>query len=263
MKSVNSGQCSRWLGIGSVYFDIMKLLALDCSTELCSVALYENSRGGEVGTGSVLAGDSVVAAREHTQRLLPMVQQILAATATGLSDLDGIAFGRGPGSFTGLRIALGAVQGLAFGADVPVIPVSTLAVLAQTAIDSGVVETAGEAKIVSAIDARMDEIYWAIYERKGRLVELIGEEYLTAPDGVAARAVGDHEGSATGVGSGWRYARQIPNSESMQQVFPCCQPDAGSLARLAEKVFVDGEAVSADEALPCYLRDEVAWQKVK
>lgn len=238
----------------------MKLLALDCSTELCSVALYENSGDAEAGTGAILAEESLLAARAHTQRLLPMVESVLAAGQCRLGDLDGIGFGRGPGSFTGLRIALGAVQGMAFGADLPVMPVSTLAVLAQTAVDNQIPEVGSETTVISALDARMDEIYWAVYGCDGRLVELRGDEHLTAPRGMTTALLG---ANGIGVGSGWDYADQIPAAGDMGTLLPGCQPMAGSLARLADRVLRNGLAVSANQALPTYLRDEVAWRKVK
>src|SRR5690606_23380921 len=128
-------------------------LALDSSTEACSVALID---------GDVLCERYIDAPREHTLHLLPMVDAVLAGRGLRLRDLHAVAFARGPGSFTGLRICLGLVQGLAFGAQLPVIPVSTLAALAQT-----VAQQQPGAFILSAIDARMDEVYWGLFRVNG------------------------------------------------------------------------------------------------
>src|SRR5690606_10081736 len=129
------------------------ILALDSATDACSVALY---RDGEVTSLFELA------AKSHTQRLLPMVDELLQSADCTLKDLDAIAFGRGPGSFTGLRICLGIVQGLAFGANLPVIPVSTLAAMASGFWREPAQYSALPLPLLVALDARMDEIYWAV-----------------------------------------------------------------------------------------------------
>src|SRR5690606_35013648 len=137
------------------------ILALDSATDACSVALY---RDGEVTALFELA------AKSHSRRLLPMVDELLQNAGCSLKDLDAIAFGRGPGSFTGLRICLGVVQGLAFGANLPVIPVSTLAAMASGYLR----ECAGSGlppPLLVALDARMEEIYWAIFEADEKCVE--------------------------------------------------------------------------------------------
>ncbi len=125
------------------------LLALDTATEACSVALLHDGR--------VLSHYEVIP-RMHAQRLLPMIKDLLAEAGVALSAVDGIAFGRGPGAFTGVRIAIGVVQGLAFALERPVLPVSTLAVLAQRAL-----REQGAQQVAAAIDARMDEVYWGCY----------------------------------------------------------------------------------------------------
>jgi tRNA threonylcarbamoyladenosine biosynthesis protein TsaB len=122
------------------------LLALDTATEACSVAVLHDGR---------VHSHYEVIPRLHAQRLLPMIKQIMAEAGAPLSAIDAIAFGRGPGAFTGVRIAIGVVQGLAFGLDRPVLPVSNLAVLAQ-----GAYRLHGARQVAAAIDARMDEVYW-------------------------------------------------------------------------------------------------------
>ena len=237
----------------------MKLLALDCSTEACSVALYNNAAATSPGAGEVVAEQFQLAAREHTRRLLPMVEQVLAEGGIGLSQLDAIAFGRGPGSFTGLRIALGAVQGLAFGADLPVVPVSSLAGLAQTAVDARDWDAQGETGLVAAIDARMDEVYWAQFTVEEGLVVLQGEEQLSPPEALLQSPLLPRE--LIGVGSGWQYADRIPLASQMAAIEGECLPRAGAIVRLAEREFHSGNTCPAEHALPTYLRDEVAWQK--
>ncbi len=229
----------------------MKLLALDCSTEACSVALLESDSGR-----LELTEKSEPAARQHTQRLLPLLDELLAETGTVLSQVDGIAFGRGPGSFTGLRICLGAVQGLAFGVDVPVVPVSTLAALAQTAVNEG----SDSPIILSTLDARMDEIYWGVYKAKQGGVELIEAERLTSPEQLLDRHSLDL-GTVVAVGSGYHYKDRISASHHLQAWHGDMLPSAKAVAQLAHRDFQRGNTCMADEALPTYLRDEVAWQK--
>ena len=137
----------------------MKILALDTSTEACSAALLIDSQ---------ISQRYEVAPREHGALILPMIERLLVDAGVVLSQLDALAFGRGPGAFVGVRIATGVAQGIAFAADLPVVPVSSLAALAQS------VE---HANVYSAIDARMDEVYWAAYRKNNEgVVELLGEE---------------------------------------------------------------------------------------
>ncbi|ARN75366.1 tRNA (adenosine(37)-N6)-threonylcarbamoyltransferase complex dimerization subunit type 1 TsaB [Oceanicoccus sagamiensis] len=228
----------------------MKLLALDCSTEACSVALLDTSAGIE------LVEKTEPAARQHTQRLLPLVDDLLTETGVSLAQLDAIAFGRGPGSFTGLRICLGAVQGLAFGADVPVVPVSTLAALAQTAVNAG----HSSPTILSTLDARMDEIYWALYRVQEQGVELLGQERLSAPEQLLDRHSADL-GATIAVGSGYHYRDRIAVASQFKLWDGALLPSAAAIAQLAQRDYLQGKTCQADEALPTYLRDEVAWQK--
>ena len=129
----------------------MRILAIDTATEACSAALWND------GT---LSAHFEICPREHTQRILPLVQEVLTESGTTLSELDALAFGRGPGSFTGVRIGIGIAQGLALGAELPMIGVSTLATMAQ-----GAWRKTGATRVLAAIDARMGEVYWAEYQR--------------------------------------------------------------------------------------------------
>ncbi len=238
----------------------MKLLAIDCSTEACSVALYGSQPNSKNKSGQTIAHNHELAARQHTQRLLPMVDQLLANTEISLNQLDAIAFGRGPGSFTGLRICLGAVQGLAFGAELPVIPISSLAALAQTAVNELPELRSDSIAILSAIDARMDEVYWGTYKQHQGLVSLVDDEHLSAPEQLYCPVDGTVKEIA-GVGSGWNYAERIPGTRELSRFYPEVLPMAVGVAQLAYGELSAGNVLRADQAVPCYLRDEVAWQK--
>jgi tRNA threonylcarbamoyladenosine biosynthesis protein TsaB len=224
-----------------------RLLAIDTSTEACSVALLTPERTLE---------RFLDAPREHVQRLLPMVDEVLTENHIALRDLDAIAFGRGPGSFTGLRICLGVVQGLAFGADLPVIPVSTLAALAQSAVDASV---APGTYLCSAIDARMDEIYcgWFRLGDAG-LVVAVNEECVCAPELMPEFDTG--AAPCIGVGSGWRYAERM-RVQSIADIRVTQLPHAAAIAALALPLWESGAHMSADAAQPTYLRNDVAWAK--
>jgi tRNA threonylcarbamoyladenosine biosynthesis protein TsaB len=221
------------------------LLALDTATEACSVALLHD--------GKVLSHYEVIP-RLHAQRLLPMIKTLLAEAGIGLSALDAIAFGRGPGAFTGVRIAIGVVQGLAFGLDRPVLPVSNLAVLAQRAF-----REQGAQQVAAAIDARMDEVYWGCYRQAAGEMQLLGAEAVLPPEQAAlpAGASGDWFGS----GTGWAYAERI----AVQLIGhdATLLPHAQDLLTLATFAWQRGEAIVADQAQPVYLRDKVATPKAR
>jgi len=220
------------------------LLALDTATEACSVALLHEGR--------VLSHYEVIP-RLHAQRLLPMIQELLAEAGVALSALDAIAFGRGPGAFTGVRIAVGVVQGLAFALERPVLPISNLAVLAQRAQ-----REYGASQVAAAIDARMDEVYWGCYRLEQGEMRLAGLEAVLPPEqaSLPRDAAGDWFGAGTGWGS---YGARIPVAVSGQD--PAMLPHAQDLLSLAGFAWARGEAVAADQAQPVYLRDKVATPK--
>lgn len=219
------------------------LLALDTATEACSVALLHD--------GKVLSHYEVIP-RLHAQRLLPMVQTLLGEAGVGLSAVDAIAFGRGPGAFTGVRIAIGVVQGLAFALQRPVLPVSTLATIAQRAWHEQ-----GTTQVAAAIDARMDEVYWGCYREQSGEMRLVGSEAVLPPEqAVLPRAA---DGDWFGAGTGWGYAERIP--VAVQGCDAALLPHAEDLLRLAAFAWQRGEALEADQAQPVYLRDNVATPK--
>lgn len=239
----------------------MKILALDCSSEACSVALLSDTAAASPEIHSLFE----LAPRQHTQRLLPLVEQLLAEHETSITQLDAIAFGRGPGSFTGLRICLGAVQGLAYGADLPVLPVSTLAAQAQHYISSTAGMSDYSGLLVSTLDARMDEIYWGVYQLQGSTVQSLGNERLTAPEQLSLSDSGAEASQQLSasmiIGSGLNYAPRIPHIDQFTAQHAEALPTASGVAKLAHIDFLQGRSCRADQALPVYLRDEVAWQK--
>jgi tRNA threonylcarbamoyladenosine biosynthesis protein TsaB len=217
----------------------VNLLALDTSTEYLSLALM---KGDETFTFDINAGQM------HSQIILPQLQALLDAAAIQLKDLQGITFGAGPGSFTGVRIAAGVVQGLGFGANLPVVSICTLLALA---------EASGAEKVIACLDARMGEVYHAAYERVAGEWHVVIEAGLYKPEAVPAI-----EGFGwTGAGSGWQtYAEKLCAVYAAQllAVQPQLLPTASALLRLAQPVLMKGEANPASEAMPIYIRNRVA-----
>jgi tRNA threonylcarbamoyladenosine biosynthesis protein TsaB len=215
-----------------------KLLAIDTATEACSAALWVD--------GTVYAQDAQ-APNRHSELLLPMIEDVLARGAITLDQLDAVAWGRGPGAFTGLRIGAAIVQGMAFGCDIPVISVSSLHALAQRHKVS---------QVLVAIDARMEQVYWACYRREGGHMTRIGNERLTSPQGIVA----PHGGRWLAVGSGWdRYLAEMKavlSGVPVCHIVDCC-PHAEQVAEIAARVYSRGGSVPADLAQPCYLRNRV------
>lgn len=230
------------------------ILAIDTSTQACSVALISDDRQVE---------QFELIPRLHARKLLPMVTSLLSDADLELNDLDAIAFGRGPGSFTGLRIAAGVVQGLAFGANLPVIPVSTLAALAQ-----GIYREKNRQTIIPVLDARMNEIYWGCYEVRDGLVEPLSEEQLTQPVQLDPQLVVSNPDRVdgltwTGVGEGWRLAEHFPDAlrAIVTTTYQDFYPHAMDIAKLAVRDFRQGLAVKAEQACPVYMRGKSAWRK--
>lgn len=223
----------------------MKILALDAATEACSAALYHD---GEVEQRYV------VAPREHARLLLPMTQALLDCAGWRLQQLDAIAFGRGPGAFTGLRIAAGITQGLAFAADLPVVAVSDLAALA-----AGATRACGAQRILALADARMGEVYWCPFDATGadQAPIALAEERVQAPGLVQL----EDDGSAwMPAGNGWRaYPTELQTLAARLAGAPVIvHPAAEDIARLAVSKLNRGELLAPEQALPCYVRDQVA-----
>jgi tRNA threonylcarbamoyladenosine biosynthesis protein TsaB len=217
----------------------VNILALDTSTEYCSAAVW---RDGVVAERDVHAGQS------HSELLLDMVDAVLGESGTTLADLDAIAWGEGPGTFTGLRIGCGVVQGLAFAAQRPVVGIGTLLALAVAS---------GAERAVCCVDARMQQVYHAAYAREGGRWRTVHEPALYSPEQVP-----EVEGEGwTGCGSGfiaYRDALARRYGARLASVLPDAHPTARCIAELAAAACRDGHAVAAEDAAPVYIRDKVA-----
>lgn len=222
----------------------MKLLAIDTSTEACSVAL---SVDGEIRERYE------VAPRRHTELVLPWADALLAEAGLAKTQLDAIAVARGPGAFTGVRLAVAIVQGMALALDLPVIPVSTLAALALRAPDGN-----DDAHILSAIDARMGEVYLGAFVRDdAALLRAIGDEWMAVP----AQANLPAGNAWVGVGTGFAAAEGALKQalgETLVQCDAAALPHAADVARLAALAWSRGEAIAPDALEPAYLRNKVA-----
>ena len=221
----------------------MKILAIETATEACSAALDINDS---------CSHRFEIAPRRHTELILPMIDELLREADIQISDLDAIAFGQGPGAFTGVRIAVGVIQGLAFAHNIPVIPVSTLAALAQLFAKE-------HNYVASAIDARMQEIYWGLYKKNDLgLMQLITEEKVCSPDDIPTPSEG--EGEWFGAGTGWNSY-----SETLQSRFNSklagfngdILPTAEAIMELAKPAYLAGDVLPVEEAVPVYLRNKV------
>ncbi len=222
----------------------MRLLAVETATESCSAALLVE--------GEIICR-AEVAPRRHAALVLPMAQELLDEAGLTVAQLDLLAFGRGPGSFTGVRIAAGVTQGIAFAADLPVMPVSTL-----TAIAQGALRTRGSKRVLAAIDARMGELYWSACEcGSGGVMRACGEERLGAADAVPLPS----GGGWCGAGSGWRGYGEILAERlggQMQGSYPEIHPQARDVALLAAHAAESGVVpVPAEQVEPVYLRNRV------
>lgn len=221
----------------------MKILALETSTEYCSVALYLDGN---------IFNKEILAERRHSEILLPMVHEILAEAELTLHQIDGVAFGAGPGSFTGLRIACGVAQGLAYAATLPVVGISTLKAVAQKT---------GEQKVIVALDARMGEIYHAAYQQLTiHTWKIISPPILCSPQ--QSPPVAGNEWN--GCGSGFEvYSEELTliYNNNLQQIHYGFHPQAGEIAQLALPKFTDGSNTDPANAAPIYIRNKVALKE--
>lgn len=225
----------------------MKILAIDTATEACSVALQ---------TDNSVVKRFEICPQKQSQRLLPMLDEVMKDASMTLSDLDLLAFGRGPGSFTGVRIATGMIQGLALGTGLRVAGVSTLAAMAQQAVDNK-----GAKMIACATDARMGEVYFAVYEHiDGQLIERVSEQ-VCAPD-VAAKQVAALGENIEAVGTGWNAYPQLGALILHNTAVTIEYPDASAMLPLAEQLARQGHVDTAASITPVYLRDTVTWKKL-
>ncbi len=217
----------------------MKILAIETSTEYCSVALWQD---GEVTEKSQNVG------QKHSEVLIAMLDSVLKEAGVKLAQLDGIAFGEGPGSFTGVRIACGVTQGLALGANLPVIGICTLLAVA---------EGTGKNKVIAALDARMAEVYFAVYEKREGKWHTVCAPCLCLPQNTPAVTGDGWQGAGSGFAAhgetlSARYAGQLDNIDAG------CVLQASAIAKLAAPLFATGQGLDAALAMPLYLRDKVA-----
>ena len=221
----------------------MNILALDTTQEYCSAALSIN--------GDITYREEH-APRAHTGLVLPQVRSLLDEAGLALPQLDVLAYGRGPGSFTGLRIAAGIVQGLALGADLPVAPVSSLQAMAQGAYRNDNTATS----ICAMFDARIHEVYWGCYQLQDSLLQPFSDESVDAPDDVVLPSAGQW----LAIGSGWHAYPQLQQrlgNDISRYVYDTV-PLARDMIPFAQQMFAANETVAAEQAIPVYLRHKVA-----
>jgi tRNA threonylcarbamoyladenosine biosynthesis protein TsaB len=220
----------------------LKILAIETATEACSAALLNDDS---------LSERYQLAPRQQSELILPMVDELMNEAGLSALQLDAIAFGRGPGAFTGVRLAAAVTQGIAFAAELPVLPVSTLAAMAEFTFHQYETEC-----VYTAIDARMKEVYWAVFtKQQDRLVEIQAEAVI-APEYVEFTE--NYPG--IGVGSGWKTYQDVLTEKLGTQLIgiePDVYPRAASIARLGARLLEQDGAVQADQAIPVYLRNKV------
>ncbi len=219
----------------------MKILAIETSTEACSAAL-------DIDDSCI--SRHKIAPRKHTELILPMIDSLLQEADIKINALDAVAFGCGPGAFTGVRIAVGITQGLAYPYDIPVIPVSTLATLAQQFSKE-------YDHIAAAIDARMKEIYWGLYKvNKYNLVETIKKEKVCLPKNISSPT----NGQWLGAGTGWKTHSEEIESKFKSKIISIkvdVYPHAKEVIQLAKPSYINGKFIPANRAVPIYLRDKI------
>ena len=224
----------------------MNILALDTCTESCSTALLYQGELFEC---------IEMTQRGHSELILGMLDNVLSQAGIGLSAIDALAFGRGPGSFTGVRVGVGVAQGIAFARDIPVIPISSLAAVAQGAADQ-----LNSDHLAVAMDARMGEIYCAHYHRENGLVHLVDHERVCPPEDYSPNSPIQW----VGVGTGWAEYDAILRErfvDHLTQVSASHYPHAKDIIKLAQVEAKAGRLLSAEQAMPVYLRNNVAKKK--
>ncbi|MBQ4833394.1 tRNA (adenosine(37)-N6)-threonylcarbamoyltransferase complex dimerization subunit type 1 TsaB [Pseudoalteromonas sp. MMG010] len=224
------------------------ILALDASTEALSIVLHVNGKTFH---------HFEECPQQHSQKILPLIDELLANAQCKLSDLDVIGFGQGPGSFTGVRISVAIAQGLGYAAKLPLVGVSTLAIMAQHAF-----EQCNAKCIFPAIDARMGEIYFAHYKVTNGLVDLVNDECVIKPELLLKEnELADLSGVA--VGTGFKsYPDTLDEAHDITINTEITLPDAKYMLALVDHAFIKGDVVKASEAQPKYVRDTVTWKKL-
>jgi tRNA threonylcarbamoyladenosine biosynthesis protein TsaB len=234
----------------------LKILALDTATENCSAALWID--------GSLIQKE-VEVERGHANLILTMVDELLVNAGVTLTALTAIAFGRGPGSFTGVRLAASVTQGLAFGANLPVVPISDLQAVAQRTLTRPPNGSSAPRHVLVCNDARMSEVYWGCFQQSSdagalALMTPVGPERVSKPTDVVLPDAW-RETLVYGAGRGFAaYAQTLCNklSTDLSNIYNTLLPAAAEIALLAVPEVAVGRTVAAEEAIPVYLRDDVA-----
>jgi tRNA threonylcarbamoyladenosine biosynthesis protein TsaB len=221
------------------------ILAIETSSELASCALLS----GDTAAHTVLSRESG-GVRTHSQSVLPMVQELLLEAQVRLGDVDAIAFGAGPGSFTGVRTACGVAQGLAFGADLPVLPLVTLEAMAEACRAKG-----GATEVLAVLDARMNEVYWAQYRFDGAWQTVVAPT-LSSPERVAPQPADGLAACGNGFAA---YPEAFADKTFAAGADAGIVPHARDLARIGAAALAAGQGVPAAQAQPLYLRNKVAY----
>ena len=223
------------------------ILALDTATEACSVALLHQ--------GNITFEDEL-SPRTHTQRILPMVDGLLKNANLSIKEVDYLAFGRGPGSFTGVRVGVGVAQGLAFGAELKVVPISNLTTMAEQAY-----QELGATEVIALLDARMNEVYFSqLIRTENGWMEKVKEQ-VCSPERALEQFQLDDE-KITVVGTGWAAYSQFAEQNLPLVISEITLPSAKYMLALAEQEIEKGNVKSVDEIEPVYLRNEVTWKKL-
>ncbi len=219
------------------------ILALDASTEALSVALLHNNKEYHFFD---------VCPQQHAQRILDEIDKVLKQAGCDISDVDVIGYCQGPGSFTGVRISVSVAQGLAFSANIPVVGVSSLALMAQQAIEQGATQ------VLAAIDARMGEVYLGAYEAVDGLAQICGEQQVLKPEDVTSPFA-----DAAAVGTGWKtYPELLTSITGLIDTTDIALPDSRFMLKLIAKGVELEQTTSAAHAQPVYVRDTVTWKKL-
>jgi tRNA threonylcarbamoyladenosine biosynthesis protein TsaB len=230
----------------------LNFLAIDASTEACSVALTFNNQ---------TISEFELAPQSHSLLLLPMIDRLLTKAGIKLAELDGLIFGQGPGSFTGVRIGVGVAQGLAFAADLEVVGVSTLQLMAQRAYTMH-----QQVEVIATIDARMSEVYAGYYKLNDQgIMEAVLSDIVLAPAKLV-EYLSEHlieNQQVYGVGTGWdAYKNELESLKINAGTPEILFPNAEELLEVGQYYFSKGMAVSAENAQPVYVRDTVSWKKL-
>lgn len=227
----------------------MKYLAIDASTEACSVALSVDGR---------VTHEFEHCPQSHSLVLLPMVDRILKQADVSLSELDGIIYGRGPGSFTGVRIGIGVVQGLAFAADLRLVGISTMQAMAQQAFTEY-----GQNSVLAAIDARMSEVYTCLFQADANgIMQPVNQEQVLPPEKVPA-TLPEGVSCAFAVGTGFdAYTEALSSLKTQSESPEVLYPNAKAMLPCGIALFEQGESVAPEDAQPTYVRDTVSWKKL-